>query len=66
MNVFSKAFENALVMVTVEGGPIFGSDRSPRSQDVCVSVCLCDIMLKNTLKEFLMDLQGLKESIRGP
>ena len=31
---------------------IFGSDRSPRCQDVRVCVCLCDIMLKGTVKEF--------------
>ena len=31
---------------------LFGSDRSPRCQDVRVSVCLCDIMLKRTVKEF--------------
>ena len=33
---------------------VFGSDRSPRCQDVrvCVCVCLCDIMLKGTVKEF--------------
>ena len=28
---------------------------------VCVSVCVCDIMLKSTTKEFLRVLKGLKE-----
>ena len=42
----------------------FGSDRSPRSQDVrvCVRPCvrLCDIMLTSTQEEFLRVLEGLK------
>ena len=31
---------------------IFGSDRSPRCQDVCVSVCVCDFLQKRTLAAF--------------
>ena len=43
---------------------IFGSDRSPRSQDVRLSVCLWDIMLKSTLDEFLRVLKVLKKGPR--
>ena len=43
---------------------IFGSDRSPRSQDVCPSVRVCDIMLTSTLEEFPMDLKVLKKGPR--
>ena len=32
---------------------IFGSDRSPRRGNVRLSVCVCDIMLRMALKEFL-------------
>ena len=43
---------------------IFGSSRSPRSQDGCAcmrpSVCVCDIMLTSSLEEFLRVLKGLK------
>ena len=42
---------------------VFGSDRSPRRGNVCcVSVCLCVrvIMLRMTLKEFLMHSKEYK------
>ncbi len=33
---------------------LFGSDRSPRRGNVCVLLCVRVIMLRMTLKEFLM------------